>query len=313
MLSNFIICLQAVLPMFIMMAIGMLVRRAGLLNAHEVSRFNRVVFVVCYPCMMFTNLYGADIGDALNPRLIAFAAIFVFATIGVTALIVMKAEKEDRRRGAMIQAVYRSNFVIMGLPVAMNIYGDEDLAVTAMLIAVIVPIYNVMAVLILEFFRKGRPSPLHIIADVLKNPIIVGAIAGLFTVITGLRLPAILEGVVDDLGVCAMTMSLVILGASFSIRSIKDCGWRLPFCVIGRLIAAPAVGLTLAAVIGFRDLEFITLFAMIASPSAIASYTMAESMGSDGELAGNCVIFSSAFSCLTMFLWLFLFKNIGIF
>jgi predicted permease len=52
---------------------------------------------------------------------------------------------------------------------------------------------------------------------------------------------------------------------------------------------------------------------MLATPMAVSSYTMADSMDSDGELAGNCVIFSTPLSCITLFFWLFLFKSLGMF
>ena len=313
MLNNFLVCLEAVLPMFILLVIGAAVRRTGLLKEEEVRRLNKVVFIVCYPCMMFTNLYGADLEQAFDWKLIGFAAGFTFAVIGVATLLALWIEPNQRSRGAMIQAIYRSNFVIMGLPIAMNIYGHGNVAVTAMLIAVIVPIYNVMAVIILEVFRNRKPNPVEICRDVLKNPIILGGIAGLFCVLTGLTIPKFLEGVVDDLGVTAMTMSLIVLGASFDMSTLRHTGRNLVICVVSRLVIVPGIGLALAAAMGFRDVVFVTLLAMMAAPTAIASFTMAQSMDSDADLAGNCVIFSSVFACLTMFLWLFLYKTLGVF
>lgn len=313
MLSNFLVCVWAVLPLFVLMLIGAAVKWKGLLTAGEVSRLNHMIFVVCYPCMMFENLYGADLAQAFDLGLILFGVGSVLTVCAVSIPIVMKIEPSQRSRGAMIQAIYRSNFIIMGLPMAINVYGRGNVAVTAVLIAVVVPLYNVLAVVILEVFRGGKPNVKTVVKGVVTNPIILGAIAGLFFVFTGIRLPAPIETVIGDLSVTATTMALVVLGASFSFRSLERCRRNLVICVTGRLIAVPGIFLTAAAAAGFRGVAFVSLVSMLAAPTAISSYTMAESMGSDGELAGNCVIFSSAFSCLTLFLWLFLFKNLGMF
>lgn len=299
--------------MFLLMLIGILTKRAGLLTATEVKHLNHFVFVVCYPCMMFENLYGADIAEAFDGKLILFAVSAVLITVAVSTPLIMKIEPVQESRGAMIQAIYRSNVVIMGLPIAINVFGRGNVSVTAMLIAVVVPLYNVLAVIILETFRGGKPNLKTILKGVITNPLILGALAGLFFVFTGLKLPGGIQTVLSDLSVTATTMALLILGASFSVQSLKRCKRDLIISVIGRLVVVPGVFLSLAAVLGFHGVAFVSLVAMLAAPTAISSFTMAETMGSDGELAGNCVIFTSAFSCVTLFLWLFLFKNLGVF
>lgn len=313
MLSNFVVSLEAVLPMFIMLAVGMGVKRFRLLTETELRHLNKMIFVVFFPPMMFTNLYGTDIEEAVDWRLMIFGIASVAVIYGVSMLAVLHMEKDPRSRGAMIQAIYRSNFVIMGIPIAVNMYGHGNLAVTAMMVAVIVPIYNVLAVVTLEVFRGGTLDFAGILKKVLTNPLILGAAAGLLSVLTGLKLPAVLEDVVGDMASVATPLALVILGASIDFKSIRKCGRNLVVCVAARLVIVPAIGLTAAALLGFRDIAFVTLIAMFAAPTAVSSFTMAQSMDSDGQLAGNCVIFSTAFACFTMFLWIFLFKNLGMF
>lgn len=313
MLSNFVVSLEAVLPMFIMLAVGMGVKRFRLLTETELRHLNKMIFVVFFPPMMFTNLYGTDIEEAVDWRLMIFGIASVAVIYGVSTLAVLHMEKDPRSRGAMIQAIYRSNFVIMGIPIAVNMYGHGNLAVTAMMVAVIVPIYNVLAVVTLEVFRGGTLDFAGILKKVLTNPLILGAAAGLLSILTGLKLPAVLEDVVGDMASVATPLALVILGASIDFKSIRKCGRNLVVCVTARLVIVPAIGLTAAALLGFRDIAFVTLIAMFAAPTAVSSFTMAQSMDSDGQLAGNCVIFSTAFACFTMFLWIFLFKNLGMF
>lgn len=299
--------------MFLMLAAGLGVKRFRLLTETELRHLNKMIFVVFFPPMMFTNLYGTDIKDAVDWRLLVFGLISVAVIYGVSTLIVVRIEKDPKSRGAMIQAIYRSNFVIMGIPIAVNMYGHGNLAVTAMMVAVIVPVYNVLAVVTLEVFRGGRLEFCGILKKVLTNPLILGAAAGIFAVLTGLKLPGVLEDAVSDMASVATPLALVILGASIDFRSIRACGRNLVVSVAARLIIVPAAGLTAAALLGFRGIAFVTLIAMFAAPTAVSSFTMAQSMDSDSQLAGNCVVFSTAFACFTMFLWIFLFKNLGMF
>lgn len=313
MTENFIVAVEAVFPMVVLMAAGVLVRRSGIVGQEENRHFNRMIFVVFFPMMMFSNLYGIELKNEMEWDFLIFGIAAVTAVYLISLPVVMKIEKNPKSRGAMIQAIYRSNFVIMGMPVAANIYGHGNLAVTAMMVSVIVPYYNVLAVVTLEVFRGGRIRPLNIVKQILKNPLIIGGIAGIAASLTGLVLPGPAEKLVEQMSVVATPMALVILGISFDFSSIRKCSRNLVVAVTGRLIAVPAVMLAAGALMGYRDVEFVTLIAMAASPTAVSSFTMAESMDSDSTLAGNCVIISSVLSCFTIFMWVFISKNLGMF
>jgi len=312
-IQNFIIAVEAVAPMFIVMAIGVLVRRRGMVSGDDVKRMNKLIFNALFPVMMFSNLYGMDFADAVNPKMMVTGAAILLTVYAASFIIVMKIEKDRRSRGAMIQAIFRSNFVIMGLPIVGNIFGSENLGMTTVMMTIIVPMYNILAVTTLEIFRGGKVSPGHIIKEIFKNPLIMGAIAGILAVTTQLKVPYLVENTVDMLAAAATPMSLIMLGASFDVQSIGRCRRNLIICLVGRLVLVPAFALTVGILMGFRDVALVTLIAIFAAPCAVSSYTMAQQMDSDAELAGNTVIFSSLLSCITMFLWIFMLKNFGLF
>ena len=301
-IQNFIIAVEAVAPMFIVMAIGVLVRRRGMVSGDDVKRMNKLIFNALFPVMMFSNLYGMDFADAVNPKLMVTGAAILLTVYAASFIIVMKIEKDRRCRGAMIQAIFRSNFVIMGLPIVGNIFGSENLGMTTVMMTIIVPMYNILAVTTLEIFRGGKVSAGHIIKEIFRNPLIIGAIVGITAVVTQMKVPYLVENTVDMLAAAATPMSL-----------IGRCRRNLIVCVLGRLIAVPAFALTVGILMGFRDVALVTLIAIFAAPCAVSSYTMAQQMDSDAELAGNTVIFSSLLSCITMFLWIFMLKNFGLF
>lgn len=313
MFSNFVIALEAVLPIFIIMGVGMFVRKQGLVDDYDVRKMNKVVFDVFFPVLMFSNLYGKDISHSLDVRLMVFAVTAVLIIYALTVVFVMKIEKNQKTRGAMIQAIYRSNFVIMGIPVVANIFGDEYLTLPSVMITVIVPIYNVLAVITLEVFRGGKPNAVHILKQLAKNPLILGALAGLISVIFDWHFPSVIESTISSMSGVATPMALLTLGAFFDLKSVGKRKKDIAICVAGRLAVIPAVALTAAILLGFRDIEFVTLIAIFTSPSAVSSFPMAQEMDSDAELAGDAVVFSSMFACFTMFIWIFASKSLGLF
>lgn len=315
MFQNFIICLNAVVPLVLYLAVGMLIRYFGLLTESEVRKFNKVIFTVLFPALMFDNLYSADFSDAFNVKLILYACIFVLALVALLWMIIPRIEKRNESRGVMIQAIYRSNLVLMGLPVAENVFGEGNVSQTAALIMFVVPLYNVLAVIILEYFRGGKPSLKDMVKKVCTNPLILGAVAAIICIALRIHIPSAVNQTISGMCDATTPIAMILLGASFNKKSVTDhrVFRNTVICIVGRLIAAPALGLSIAAALGFRDVALVSLIAMMAAPPAVSSYTMAEAMGSDGETAGNAVIFATPLSCVTLFLWLFLFKSLGMF
>lgn len=313
MFSNFIVAVSAVIPMFCLMAIGAFVKFSKLLTETELNHMNRMVFRVFFFCMMFHSIYTTDLAATFKPQLMIFGAGAVFAVFLFLMIFIPKIEKDNRRRGVMVQAIYRSNFVIMGVPIVANIFGDANIAVTTMMIAVIIPMYNIFAVFALETFRGGKIQLLPILIGILKNPMILGAILGALCLNLGVHIPAPVLKPIGQISAATTPVALIILGASFKFGSVQNHLPQLMKCIFGRLILVPAIVLTVALILGFRGIDFVTLIAIFGTPCAIVSFAMAQQMGGDADLAGNCVVFTSALSCFTLFCWILFFKTLGIF
>ena len=311
--SNFIICIKAVIPMFLMLALGYGGRLMKLTDDSLSAKMNSLCFKMLFPFLMFHNIYASRIDEVLSLRLIVFAVAAVMAVYGAATLFTLRIEKSARSRGAMIQAIYRSKFVIMGLPVAPNIYGHGNVGVSAVLVAIIVPLFNVLAVVTLEIYRSSKVRPGKILLNIAKNPLIGGAFLGIAFSILGIRLPGIIESTVSDISACATPVALMILGSSFKFSGAAKVRRNLTIAGAAKLIAVPGLVLPAAALMGLRDIAFVSLVGICAAPCAISSFTMAQEMDSDYELAGASVVFTTAFSCVTMFLWLYLFKSLGVF
>ena len=311
--SNFIVAVGAVVPIFILITIGLIIKKLQLLTPSELSHVNRMVFRVFFAIMMFYNIYHADFTVPIRPSLLAFAGLGVIAMCVLFTGIIMLIEPSNKRRGAMSQAVWRSNFVLLGIPVVANIFGDENVVIPTVLISVVIPVYNVLAVFVLETFRGGSFALWPILRGVLINPMIDGLIVGFIFKVLGVTLPAPVVKPLAQIAAATSPIALIILGASFTVNALVAEKKQLIFCIVSRLVLVPGIMLPLAALCGFRGIEFVSLIAVFATPCAVASYAMAQQMGSDGPLAGNCVILTSALSCFTIFAWIFASKMVGMF
>ena len=310
-MNVFLVCFEAVLPIFIMLIVGCGARRTGLMTEKDVRRFNAVNFKTFMPIMLFESIYSSDLETAVNPALIAYSVVAVLLMLGLCVAFVMLVEKENSKRGVMIQGLYRSNFALVGIPVADALMRGGDISVVAVQLAVVVPIFNLAAVVILEGFGGKKPNFRHMLLDILKNPLIIASALGVLFLILDINLPYALASVVEDMAGVAGPLALFTLGAFFRVGSFGKYKKELIMVCTGRLLVIPGIFLTLGYLLGFRGVDFAGIMGLFASCSAIASYIMAEQMGGDSELAGNIVIVTSFLCSFTLYLWAVLFMSLG--
>ena len=304
---------NAVLPMCLVMALGYGTRRLGWIRREEISAINKIAFRIFLPCLLYYNVYCSDLSGSFDPLLMAYAVGGVLLTFGLSLGYTLLTEKLPERRGVMIQGMFRSNYVIMGIPVATALLGADQLGTVSILIAVVVPLFNMLSVVVLEVFHGQKPKPLHILGQIAKNPLVIGSVLGILTLAAGIRLPHILEQTIQNISAIASPLQLFLLGAFFQFSGLKTYRRELVTVSAAKLIVAPGLFLGLGALLGFRGVAFVSLIGVFASPTAVNSFTMAQQMGGDAELAGDIVVTTSAVSILTMFLWIFLFKSLGVF
>lgn len=300
-MENLMISANAVLPMCLVMALGYGTRRLGWLRREEISTINKIAFRIFLPCLLYYNIYCSDLSGSFDPLLMAYAVGGVLLTFGLALGYTLLTEKLPERRGVLIQGMFRSNYVIMGIPVATALLGADQLGTVSILIAVIVPLFNMLAVVVLEVFRGQKPKPLHILGQIAKNPLVIGSVLGILTLVAGIRLPHILEQTIQSVSAIASPLQLFLLGAFFQFSGLKTYRRELVTVSIAKLIVSPGLFLGLGALLGFRGVAFVSLIGIFASPTAVNSFTMAQQMGGDAELAGDIVVTTSAASILTMF------------
>ena len=322
--ENFAISVNAVLPLIICMAAGYLFRRTKLVDEGFCRKCNTFCFKTFLPLMIFMNVYNSDLESAVQPGAFLFAAAAVLVIFAAAFLlipwIVRKGSVDSAgspvsagsRQAVLIQCIFRSNFVIFGYQVVANVYGAGQAAVASVMAAIVVPLYNVLAVITLEYFTNSKNGLRPVILGIIKNPLIIGAVAALLFKLSGLTLPAPLHTGLSDMAGMATPLALVVLGGTFHFDALRRNAGALAIGTLGKIVVSPLVMVPIAAALGFRDANLLSLVIVFASPAAVNSYTMAAAYGHDPELAGQLVVVTSVLSMVSVFGWIFLLRTLGL-
>jgi malate permease and related proteins len=310
---------KAILPLALLVSLGYLLKKLRLLEPKTLSAMNTVSFNVFIPCMIFYNLYNADASKAFNGPVILYPAGSIALAFILLLIFVPLFVKDNLKRGVMVQGIARSNILLMGVPVVAQICsqiglaGTEYLGLISLIVAVVAPINNVFAILAFGLFRDDRVKTGKMLMNIVKNPLIIASAAGVLMLVFGVKPPDILDGFIADVAGIATPLALILLGGFINFKSAAGCVRYITAAVIGKLIVIPALMLTGAVLLGFRDLALISLLPIYCTPTAVVSFTMAEQLGGDSDLAGHIVIFTTAASAVTLVGWIFLLRQLGLF
>lgn len=312
-LNSFLLSLNTIISIFIMMAVGYGAKRLLRLEKGHIARFNSLVFHTLLPIMLFNNIYTSNIRGGVSFRCLGLALSVLLTLFLLTWLSIRRVEPANDQRGVMIQASFRSNFLLLGMPLIRELCPGADLATVSVMLAIVVPCYNVLAVVTLETFSRKQIDIKKILLGIAKNPLIIASAFGILVNLSGLRLPQCLASPIAQLGSSASPVALLLLGAQFEFHDVRVHRRNLAICTVLRLIVYPGIALPLAALAGLRGPEFAVLISMFATPTAVASFSMATQMGGNPELAASAVTLTTLLSAGTLFLWIFLFKSLGMF
>jgi len=310
-MQSFFISVNAILPIVIMAGIGCMLRMKNILSVSTFNEMNRICFKLFLPALLFYNVYTSDF-SAHHAGLIAFAVVSITGVFLVLSLIVPVFVKDRKRRGVVIQGIYRGNYILLGVPIASVICGEGNIGPVALAAAIVVPLFNFLAVITLSVNNDRKVEWKSVILNIAKNPLILSSVVGLAFVFLGIELPVFVSSVARDLGRVATPLSIIILGGSLAPeKAVTNVKVLLGVC-FARLIFTPFVMVAIAVFCGFRGAELVSILMMFASPTAVSSFVMSQQMGADGELAGEIVLVTSVVSTVTMFFWIFSLSSLGL-
>ncbi len=313
MLESFLVAFNAVAPFLILLGIGFGAVRLKLADRDFMNRLNELNYRLFFPFLMFNNVYGAKPENMPSVKLMVTGAGSVILLVILLVILVPVFVKENPRRGVIIQGIFRSNFIIYGIPLTTYVFGAEKSSVCGMMILIMVSLFNVAGVIVLELFRDGgKIRPGKLLSGIAKNPLLQGCVAGLLFYLLQIRLPSFIATPVSSLAGLATTLALVVLGANLKFEELKKNSRTVSIVLAIRLILLPLLMVPFGYLIGLRGVELFLILMIFGTPVATSSYPMAQNMGGDGQLAGQLVFVSTVASLLTIFLFIFAMSRLGL-
>ena len=326
-MDSLIFALNAVLPIVLIVALGYLLKRIRFFGDGFPKTLNKLVFRVLLPAMLFLNVYKIESFEGIGLGYIGFVAVGTLALFALSLPVVMLVTKKRAERGVLWQGVFRSNYALVGIPLATSLYGEMGSIVASVLSAVYVPRLNMLAVICLTVFGSGeeRVSAKKILVGIVKNPLIQaialgGAVLGVRALFVRwgihFRLADVkpIYSMLEQIGRTATPMALLALGAQFEFSAVSSLKKQIIFATVARTVAVPAVALSIAYALGcFNGAHFAAFVAVFGTPISISSVPMAQEMGADAKLAGQLVVWTTVVSGFTIFLISFILKAVGVF
>lgn len=315
-MDNIIVSFNVIAPVFFLMVLGyFLVNYTSLADGKLTKQANAIVFKIFLPCMLFYNVYQSDIGSEIHSRirLCIWAAGGLLILFVLLCLIVPRIVTQENQQGVVIQGIFRSNYVIFGVAVVQNMYGPKSTTTAAILSAILVPMYNFLAVVVLSIFGEKRENDWKkIILDIIKNPLIISSVLGIIFSLLGIRLPTAVDTTVQDLAKLSTPIAFMILGGDLDFSKIKG-NLKTAFVVLTiKLVILPLIMIPMVVMMGYRDADLLSGVLAYQTPVAVSSYIMAQQAGADGQLAGQLVVFSSVLSIFTLFVTIFILRTMGL-
>ncbi|WP_338547598.1 AEC family transporter [Emergencia sp. JLR.KK010] len=314
MLANLLFCLNATIPLFLLLVLGMVFTKFKIFDEVFVAKLNSFVFQIALPVLVFYDLCREDFYSLWDGRFVLFCFIATALSIALTAAIAFLLPDKSTR-GEFIQAAYRSSAAILGIALIQNLYGSSGMA--PLMIIGSVPLYNIMAVVVLSFFQpahgtldKKRLASAGI--GILKNPILWGVLLGLFWALLNLPMPQILDRTLENIGRLATPLGLLSMGATFDIKKALKSAKSAGLAAFIKLIGLGLIFVPIAVFMGFTGNKLVSILIMCCSSTTVSSYIMAKNMGHEGTLTSSTIMLTTFFLAFTLTGWLFVLKTLGL-
>lgn len=309
--ESFLFSLNTVFPIFIIALIGAIIKKLKFLDDNFFMQSERFVFKIALPAMLFLEVIKADSSNVIDGKFILYSIAGIIASFIILCIIVPVFIKSNDKRGAFIQGAYRSNFAILGMPLAENMFGNAGTTQIAMVIPFAITLFNLCAVMILSIYApedkklSTKQVVINICKNVLKNPLIIAVVAGVIVSLTNIPIPVVFNKSLTYLSNMSLPLALMSLGANFTIDGFKSrFGLAITASVL-KTIIIPIVTVIPAIMLGFRNEQLGVIFILFGGPTAVSSYIMAKNMDSDYALSGQIMLISTLMCVVTIFIGVF--------
>lgn len=324
-MDQLLFSLNATIPVFLTMVIGYLLKVFHIVDEPFIKTLNSFNFKITLPVLLFKDIAGSDFYSVWDTRYVLYCFAVTFLCIAAIWIIAGIFYRDKAHLGELVQASYRSSAAVLGIAFIQNIYGNSGMA--PLMIIGTVPLYNIAAVLILSFTgpkasetetasglgsRLDKAALKKSVKGVLTNPIIIGIFLGMAASLCRISFPVMISKTINNVASLASPLALIGLGAGFEGRKALKQLKPTAVASLIKLVVLPALFLPLAIKLGFTTEKLVAILVMLGSPTTPSCYIMAKNMGHEGTLTSSVVLTTTFLSSITLTMWLFILRSIGV-
>lgn len=316
MLEDLIYCLNATMPIFLLMVIGFFLKRFNIISDNVTKDLNKFVFVIALPVLVFNELSTENFTDIWDTYFVLFCFLVTLVSIAILLVICVCTNKISDK-AEFVQASFRSSAALLGVGIAQNLYGRAGFV--SLMIVGAVPLYNITAVILLSILRPGdeenglsKEVVIKTLKGIITNPIIIGIFLGFMWSVLGLKRAPILDKTLNYVGGVATPLGLMALGASLEIKSFEKNAGTIIAATFFKLVGFVGLFLPLAIYLGYKTDKLIAIMIMLGSPTTVSSFVMAKSMGHEGHTSAGTVMCTTLLAAFSLTLWLFIVKRMNL-
>ena len=311
MLDTFLYAANGILPLILLIGLGYMLRQTGMFDDGFFKKANKLVFRVCLPTLLFYNIYNIEDLGSLRMDVVGYALALILLFFVLGLVTVRYFIPDPRQKGVILQCVFRSNYAIIGIPLAEALGGTEAVATASLLSAFSIPLYNVLAVISLSIYMHGNEKTdwKDVGRKIVRNPLIIGVLCGVAALAVRSFIPVKEDGTplftmknqlpfvysaIQSLSRIASPLALLVLGGQFRFQAVRGMKKQIIIGTGWRLVLAPFLGLAPAlflskctTLLSFGVMEFPALIALFATPVAVSSAIMAGEMDNDEVQIGR--------------------------
>ncbi len=334
-METLLFAINAIMPIILLILLGYFLKRRSFLDEQWFKKGNKMIFRVCLPAMLFINVYNIESFAKINWTAVWYSeAVIVFLFL-LGIILVKWLVPDDKQKGVVVQCIFRSNFGIIGLPLAAALGNTESLGIAAVLSAFSIPTFNIFATIAMTMFLKDKSGKVDVkgmVKKIVTNPLNIGVATGLVVLAIRSFIPVGADGqlvfslkdslplvykTVNNVSQICSPLALIILGGLFEFSAIQGRKKTIVIGTAARIFVAPLIGLgaviLLSKYTSFQmdSAAYPALLALFGSPMAVSSAVMAQEMDNDGVLAGQLVVWTSFFSIITLFVFILALRTLG--
>lgn len=299
------------LPVFLVIFLGIGLNKMKFFSQVTKDEIIKLVFYVGTPCLIFSSVAEADFYTVFDGSFILFTVSLIIALVFIMILLCFPI-KDPKKKGAVIQIAYRSNFAIIGLPIAMNLLLGDAVTLTAVTLSFVIITYNISAVTLLSYYGTNKKSFKTVARGIVSNPLIISTVIGLIFSVFKIPVPILLGKTVNIIGSIASSMGLIVIGATITLKGFTENKGCIIYSVFLRNVLSPILFILAGVLFGYSGDRLIILAIIASAPAAINCFVMAKNMGVDSDISAYGVSITSIVSMFSVFLSVYFIRIMGL-